>query len=66
MCTHAHIRVGRGQHSTRRESENKARCESCVQSCAFTADKGTNGLCVQDKALSASQKSASCQGLKDL
>ena len=58
---HANKRTGRGQRSASREREReakRARCESCVQSCAFTADKVTNGLYVQDKALSALQKSA--------
>ena len=56
---HVNIRIGRGPRSVHRErGRERTRCESCVQSCAFTAYKNTNSLCVQDKALSASQKSA--------
>ena len=62
---HVNIRIGRGPRSVHRErGRERTRCESCVQSCAFTAYKNTNSLCVQDKALSASQKSAYVRFLK--
>ena len=60
LCTQAHRANSEARKDRERERERgrKTRCGSCVQSCAFTADKTTNGLYVQDKALSASQKSA--------
>ena len=41
-----------------RTEEKKRSGKACVQSCAFTARENTHDLAVQDKALSASQKSA--------
>ena len=35
----------------------------CVQSYAYVANENTNGLCVQDKAVSASQKSEELSSL---
>ena len=46
----------RGQRSERNKDKRVVR--SCVQSCTYAAIKNTNGSYVQDKALSATQKSA--------
>ena len=44
------------------EQQGEECCELCVQSYAYVANESTNGLCVQDKAVSVSQKSASRTG----
>ena len=49
----------KGRRKGKPRTEEKRRSgKACVQSCAFTAREDTHDLAVQDKALSASQKSA--------